>query len=173
MVLLSGLVHRGSKDAADGWVLAFQTSFSEPKNRIIVGAIAGVGFGVFEAQWVLNSIFAQGWSPALIQAGFMGIAGFWERFFTIAFHTASAGLAGWGLARGYGWQFYLITSFIHFLSNYTIILLQKGILSSFSIEIIIAVIAVLLFAAVSWLRWRKEINEQPPLIEKYDACNPS
>jgi RsiW-degrading membrane proteinase PrsW (M82 family) len=161
VILLSGLVQEGAKLLPTVVYWLFKHRAVNPKLGLSIGAMVGVGFGVFEAQWVLNSIFAQGWNPQLINVyGFMGIAGFWERFFTVAFHTASAGLTGWGLARGYGWQFYLVASFIHSLSNYTIVLIQKGILNSFWIEIVIAIMAVALFAAVSWLRWRKEIIQQ-------------
>ncbi len=159
VVLLSGIVQEGAKMLPVIGYWLFKRRSLNPKIGLSVGAIAGVSFGVFEAQWLLNSVFAQGWNISMVQVyGFTGIAAFWERFFTIAFHTASAALTGWGLARGYGWQFYLIASFVHFLSNYTIILLQKGFLTSFPIEIIIAIIAVLLFATVEWLRWRKQAD---------------
>jgi hypothetical protein len=157
VVLLSGLVQEGAKllpVSVHWWSHRRELT---PRFALTLGAMSGVGFGILESQWVLNSIFASGWSFETFQVyGFLGIAGFWERFFTIAFHTSSAALAGWGLSRGYGWQFYLLVSFLHFLLNYTVIFFQKGLISTIQVEIIIAAIGVILYAVVSWLRYRKE-----------------
>jgi RsiW-degrading membrane proteinase PrsW (M82 family) len=156
VVLLSGLVQEGAKLVPVAVFWLFNKRTISPKLGLCVGAMAGAGFGIFEAQWVLNSIFASGWNWSIVQAhGFLGIAGFWERFFTIAFHTASAALIGWGLAKGYGWQFYLLTSSLHFLVNYPVLLLQKGYLTSIQIEIVVAVLASIIYAVVLWLRWRR------------------
>jgi hypothetical protein len=156
VVLLSGLVQEGAKLApvVTYWLTKHRTI--DARLGLTIGALAGAGFGIVEAQWALNSIFAAGWSWQMAQVyGFLGIAGFWERFFSIAFHTSSTALAGWGLSKGHGWQFYLLCSFLHFLTNYTVIFLQKGLINTVQIEIIIAVFASILFAVVLWLRWRK------------------
>jgi RsiW-degrading membrane proteinase PrsW (M82 family) len=159
VVLLSGLIQEGAKllpVSVHWW--SHQRKLT-PRFALTLGAMAGVGFGIFESQWVLNSLFASGWSLSSFQIyGFLAIAGFWERFFTIAFHTASTALAGWGLSRGYGWQFYLLASFLHFLLNYSVIFFQKGVISTLQVEISVAGIAVVLFAVVLWLRYRKENN---------------
>ena len=154
VVLLSGLVQEGAKllPVAAYWL--YKRRSLSPGEGLSLGAMSGAGFGVFEAQWVLNGIFASGWSWAVFQTyGFLGISGFSERFFTVAFHTGSAALAGWGLAKGHGWQFYLLASFLHFLMNYGILLNQKGILDSVQLEIYIYVFAAVLFGFVLWLRW--------------------
>lgn len=156
VVLLSGLIQEGAKFLPVSVYWGIRRRRLSPRFALILGAMAGAGFGIVEGQWVLNSIFASGWSFKIFQIyGFLGIAGFWERFFTIAFHTSSAALAAWGLSRGRGWQFYLLVSFLHFLSNYTVVFFQKGLINTVQIEIIIAVIAVALFAVVSWLRYRR------------------
>jgi hypothetical protein len=55
-----------------------------------MGALVGAGYGVIEAQWLMNAIFAAGFSLGMVSTyGLIVLAGFWERFFTIAFHTAS------------------------------------------------------------------------------------
>jgi RsiW-degrading membrane proteinase PrsW (M82 family) len=157
VVLLSGLVQEGAKLLPVSVYWWIHQRRLAPSFALTLGAMSGVGFGILEGQWVLNSIFASGWSLMTLQIyGFLGIAGFWERFFTIAFHTSSAALAGWGLSRGYGWQFYLLASFLHFLLNYTVIFFQKGLIGTIQVEIIIAVIAVILYAVVSWLRYNEE-----------------
>jgi len=93
--------------------------------------------------------------PGLIVNNDIALLGFWERFFSVAFHIAVAALAGYGLAKRMGWQFYLIASFLHGATNYSVILLQKGLLTSVQVEIYIAVLAAATTAAALWLRWRK------------------
>ena len=87
--------------------------------------------------------------------GFWALAGFWERFFGVAAHIAFSALAGYGLAKGWGWQFYLIASFLHGLLNYSLVLLQAGLFTVVHVEIYAAVLAVLVTAWALWLRWRK------------------
>jgi len=94
----------------------------------------------------------------------MALLGFWERFFTVAAHIAFSALAGYGLARGWGWQFYLIASVLHGLLNYSIVLLQAGLLTTVHVEIYVAVIAVVVTAWALWLRWRKKAATIEPEI---------
>jgi uncharacterized membrane protein YhfC len=129
------------------------------KLGLAIGAVAGAGFGIFEAQWIHNVIFAAGWNWEVVQnSGVIALAGFWERFFTVAFHTAVSALAGYGLAKGWGWQFYLLAAFLHALTNYGAVLFGTGVITIVQVEIYIAVIAVLVTAVVLWLRWRKPVE---------------
>ncbi len=70
-------------------------------------------------------------------------------------HIAISALAGYGLAKRLGWQFYLIASFLHGATNYSTILLQKGLMTGVQVEIYIAVLAVAISATALWLRWRQ------------------
>ena len=156
-ILLSGLVQEGSKlvPVVIYWWRSGKNI--DPKLGLAIGAVAGAGLGVFEAVWVHNNIFASGWSWEAVQTGgLMALAGFWERFFAVAFHIAVSALAGWGLAKGWGWQFYLLASFLHGLLNYSVALLQSGLLTVVHLEIYAAVVAVLVTGGALWLRWRKE-----------------
>ena len=157
-ILLSGLVQEASKLAP---VLFYwwrnKKSFT-PQFGLIAGAVSGAGFGVFEAIWVHNQIFASGWSWAMVgTSGFTALLGFWERFFSVAFHISTSALAGYGLTKRKGWQFYLLASFLHGLTNYGIVLLQSNRLTTIQEEIYIAVLAVGISAVVILLRWRKTI----------------
>jgi RsiW-degrading membrane proteinase PrsW (M82 family) len=155
-IFLSGLVQEGAKLVPV--VVYWQRSGRniDPKLGLAIGAVAGAGFGIFEAQWALNAIFASGWTWAAVQAGgFWALAGFWERFFAVAAHIAFSALAGYGLAKGWGWQFYLIASALHALLNYSVVLFQTGLLAGLHTEIYIAVVAVAVTAWALWLRWRK------------------
>jgi len=155
-ILLSGLVQEGAKmvPMVVWWWRSGKNI--DPKLGLAIGAIAGVGFGVFEAVWAHCRIFAAGWTLQALQTdGFIAIAGFWERFFAVGLHIAASALVGYGLARGKGWQFYLIAAFLHALMNYSVVLLQKGIFTVVQMETYAAIVAVLVTASVLWLRWRK------------------
>jgi len=164
-ILLSGLVQEGSKLVPV--VVYWQRSGKniDPKLGLAIGAVAGAGFGIFEAQWALNDIFASGVTWEAVQSGgFMALiyGGFWERFFTVAAHIAFSALAGYGLAKGWGWQFYLIAAVLHGLLNYSVILFYSGLLTILHAEIYIAIIAVLVTAWALWLRWRKKAATAEP-----------
>jgi len=156
IILLSGLVQEGSKlvpVVAYWWCKGRNI---DPKLGLAIGAVAGLGFGVFEAVWAHNTIFAAGWSWEAVQTqGLVALAPFWERFFTVALHTAMSALAGYGLAKGWGWQFYLLASFLHAFNNYSVVLLQSGLFTIAHVEIFVAVWAMLVTGAALWLRWRK------------------
>jgi RsiW-degrading membrane proteinase PrsW (M82 family) len=173
-ILVSGLVQEGAKMApvvAWWWRSGHNI---DPRLGLAIGAIAGAGFGIFEAFWAHGRIFAAGWTiHALSADGFLGIAGFWERFFAIGFHIASSSLAGYGLARGKGWQFYLIASGLHALLNYSVVFLQKGYLTIVQLEVYVAVVAVAVAAWALLLRWGRWTNpeamETPGAIAPPDA----
>ena len=166
LVLLSGLVQEGAKLVPIVVYWGRSGKSIDPKLGLAIGAVAGAGFGIFEAQWAHNAIFASGWTWELVQTyGFWALAGFWERFFGVAAHIALSALAGYGLARGWGWQFFLIASFLHGLINYGAVLFQAGLLTVVHVEICVAVLAVLLTAWALWLRWRKTAAPAEPPIE--------
>lgn len=156
-VLLSGLVQEGSKLVP---VIVWwwrEGKSVDPKVGLVVGAVAGAGFGIFETYWLLNYLFATGWTWETVATGGIGtLMPFWERFFTVAFHIAVSALAGYGLAKGLGWQFYLIASGLHALVNYSVILAQAGVFLATQAEIYIAMVALLVTLTVIWLRWREE-----------------
>ncbi len=155
-ILLSGLVQEGSKlvPVVVYWWRSGRNI--DPKLGLAIGAVAGAGLGIFEAQWVHNTIFASGWSwEAVETGGVVALAGFWERFFTVGFHIAVSALAGYGLARGWGWQFYLLATFLHGFLNYSVVALHSGLITVIQVEIFAAGWATLVTAGVLWLRWRK------------------
>jgi RsiW-degrading membrane proteinase PrsW (M82 family) len=161
-ILLSGLVQEGSKlvPVVVYWWRSGRNI--DPKLGLAIGAVAGLGLGVFEAVWVHNTVFAFGWTWEAVQTGgLVALAPFWERFFTVAAHIAFSALAGYGLAKGWGWQFYLLAAFLHGLLNYSVVLLQSGLFTIVHVEIFVAVWAVLVTGGALWLRWRKtaELSE--------------
>jgi RsiW-degrading membrane proteinase PrsW (M82 family) len=170
-ILLSGLVQEGAKvvPMVVWWWRSGRNI--DPKLGLAIGAIAGAGFGIFEAVWVHGRMFAAGWTLEAIQTdGFLGIAGFWERFFAVGFHIAASALVGYGLAKGKGWQFYLIAAVLHGLMNYCVVFLQKGYLTIVQVETWVAVVAVIVTAVVLLLRWGRR-EEEPS--EPAEAVKPT
>jgi len=155
-ILLTGLVQGGSKLVPVVVYWWRKGRSIDPKLGLAIGAVAGLGLGVLEAVWVHNSIFASGWGWEAVQTGgLMALAPFWERFFAVAAHIAFSALAGWGLAKGWGWQLYLVVAFLHAYLNYSAILLHAGLFTVGDVEIYAAVVAALVTAVALWLRWRK------------------
>jgi RsiW-degrading membrane proteinase PrsW (M82 family) len=162
-ILLSGLVQEGAKMVPMVvWWWRSGRNIS-PRLGLAIGAIAGAGFGIFEAVWVHNRLFAAGWTvQALQQHGFLGIAGFWERFFAIGLHISASALAGYGLAKGKGWQFYLIAAGLHALLNYGVLFVHRGDFTIVQVETWVAVGAVIAGTwalLLRWGRWSKETEE--------------
>jgi RsiW-degrading membrane proteinase PrsW (M82 family) len=163
-VLISGLVQEGAKVVPVVVYWGRSGRNIDPKLGLVVGAVAGAGFGIFETQYFHGLIFASGWTWATVQTyGLVAILGFWERFFAIAAHIAFSALAGYGLAKGWGWQFYLIASVLHAGLNYGAVLYQTGHLSPLYTEIYIAAIALAVTAWALWLRWRKTAAPAEPV----------
>jgi RsiW-degrading membrane proteinase PrsW (M82 family) len=156
-ILLSGLVQEGAKLVPIVLYWRREGKNLDPKPGLAIGAVAGAGFGAFEAQWVHNTALASGWSWEAVQTGgLMALAPFGERFFVVAAHTAFSALAGYGLAKGKGWQFYLIASCLHAFLNYSAVLLVGGVLTSVvQLEIYVIVYALSVTGLALWLRWRK------------------
>jgi len=155
-ILLSGLVQEGSKLVPVVIYWWRKGRNIDPKLGLAIGAVAGAGLGIFEAQWVHNTILASGWTWEAVQTGgVVALAGFWERFFAVALHIGMSALAGYGLAKGWGWQFYLLASFLHAVNNYCVVLFQSGLFTVIHVEIYAAVVALLVTGGALWLRWRK------------------
>ena len=158
-ILFSGLVQEAAKL---GPVIFYRwtTERNMPvRLGLMMGAISGAGFGIFEAVWIHNTIFAGGWNWGLVEShGYIAFLGFFERFSAVGFHIAVSALAGYGLVRGRGWQFYLIAALLHSILNYSVVLIQKDIFNAVQLELYALVLTFAVTAVVLWLRWKK--NEQ-------------
>ena len=175
-ILLSGLVQEGSKMVPMVFYWRRKGRNITPRMGLIIGAVAGLGFGVFEVIWVHNTVFAAGWNWGMVESGgVMGLAVFWERFFAVAFHIAASALAGYGLAKGWGWQAYLVASGLHAALNYGIVLFSFGVFGTVGLEIYVAVGAVLVTAAALWLRWRRtaELTPVEPIPPQTPGAEPA
>jgi RsiW-degrading membrane proteinase PrsW (M82 family) len=155
-MFLWGLVREGFKLLPVVGYWWYEGKGIDPKLGLVVGAISGAGFGILESQWTLNYIIASGWSWDAVQIqGITVLAGFSESFFMVGIHIASCALAGWGLARGWGWQFYLLAAFIYLVPNYSYVLTTKELITGGQAELLIAVWALVVTGVALWLRERK------------------
>lgn len=155
-ILMSGLVQEGAKLLPIVIYWRRESRSIGPKLGLAIGAVAGAGFGIFEAQWAHNIILASTniWT-ALETRGVVALFGFWERFSVVAAHTAFSALAGYGLANGKGWQFYLVAAFLHSFLNYGVVLVASGTFTILQLEIYVFIYALSVTAWALWLRWRK------------------
>jgi RsiW-degrading membrane proteinase PrsW (M82 family) len=158
LILYSGLVQEGSKLVPVVIYWWRKGKSIDPKLGLVIGAVAGLGFGIFEAVWIHNTVFISNWSweTAMTAGLFWTLIPFLERFFIVAFHTAASAIAGWGLAKGKGWQFYLIVSFAHAVLNYSTIIFRTGLLNQLELEIFIIICTLIITAVALWLRYRKQ-----------------
>lgn len=159
-ILFSGLVQEGAKLLPVVFIWSRSKKTISPRTGLLFGAVSGLGFGVFEAVWIHNSVFISGWElgPTAATAGILlALLPFWERFFTVAFHAAASAIAGWGLARGRGWQFYLISSSAHAVLNYSVVLYSKGYFDQLQVSFYVAALSAAAAAAALCLRFKKDI----------------
>lgn len=154
-VLLSGLVQEAAKLLPTLAYIKWRRP-KEAKTAVMIGAIAGAGFGIFEAQWALNIVFASGWTWGWVQTlGFQALLSFWERFFAVPLHIGLTAIAAYGVFKGRWWQFYLLAAFLHAFTNYSAVLLTGGYLTPVQVEIYLTIVALGTVALALWFRWRR------------------
>ena len=155
-LLFTGLVQEGLKLVPALVYRKYERPISD-RDALTLGAVAGAGFGIFEAAWILNTVFAQGFTWAMVQLqGWQALIPFWERFSTIAFHTGATALAIYGWNKGKGWQIYLLVALLHIILNYGVVLLAAQVLTIMQMEIYALGGAIAAIAPAYWLRWRRQ-----------------
>jgi RsiW-degrading membrane proteinase PrsW (M82 family) len=156
-IFIFGLVWEGAKLLPVGVYWWRKNREIEPKLGLLIGVAAGAGFGILQAQWTMNYFIANfNWSWQLVQAkGFPALTGFWESFFVLGLNVASTALAGWGVAKGWGWKFYLLAGFIYLVTNYNTVLVHYNLVSATQSQLIIATWALIVVGVTLWLRERK------------------
>jgi RsiW-degrading membrane proteinase PrsW (M82 family) len=157
LAIVAGIVQEGAKLIPPVIYWLLQKRDVSTRLMIIIGAIAGAGFGIFEAQWIHNMYFAVGWNWAILQdQGLITLIPFVERFIIVAFHTGACALTCYGLAKGPGWLYYLIIALVHAVIEYGNYLILSNVLPFAVIEIYITVLSFLIIAVALWLRWKKQ-----------------
>ncbi|NLI11638.1 MAG: PrsW family intramembrane metalloprotease [Peptococcaceae bacterium] len=139
-VLIGGYSQESAKiiPLVINWI--FKKKNMSTKEGLIAGAVSGAGFGVFEAQWMLNRLFSAGWTWADVsEKGIIALIPFWERFFAVGGHIAFSALVGYGISKGKGWRFFLLAGLLHATLNYSAFLLRAGLLTFIHVELWVAI----------------------------------
>jgi len=156
-IFIVGLVWEGAKLVPVGVYWWRKNRKIEPKLGLLIGAVAGAGFGLLQAQWTINYFIREtnwNWQLAQIE-GFPAMIGFWESFFILGLNVASTALAGWGVAKGWGWKFYLLAGFVYLVTNYNIVLASYELVSATQAQFLIATWALIVVGVTLWLREKK------------------
>jgi RsiW-degrading membrane proteinase PrsW (M82 family) len=170
LILITAVVSEGAKMLPVFVYWLFRRKTMTPAQGLAVGAIAGAGFAVFESQWLLNSNFAAGFAWSMVsQYGVPALSGFIERFFTTAFLIATASLVGYGLAKGRGWQFYVLVTGLHLLLTYSALFIYQGLMTTIQRDLIVAFIAIITFGVILWLSWQSREVNKPPVSPVNDS----
>jgi RsiW-degrading membrane proteinase PrsW (M82 family) len=165
IVLIMGLVQEGAKMLPIVFWWWWSGKKIDPKLGLAIGALAGAGFGIFQAVYAHNQVFTAGWTWNELQFGiWQGILPFWDQLWWVAGHIAISALAGYGLAKGKGWQFYLLASALHSILLYLKVLYSQGTLDITQVEVLLAGVVALITLLVLWLRWRKDKGELEPVV---------
>ena len=170
IVLIAGIVQEAAKIAPVFFFRQRNKDEFTPQLGLIAGAVAGAGFGIFEAIWKLNLILptigifnsystilsSVGFkSLQIILLGFTPIMGIFGSIYSVVFHIAASALVGYGLAKHRGWQFYLLAVLLNDLINFGAFLAYLRRISMIEGIIWVSVPLVLVTVFALWLRWHK------------------
>jgi hypothetical protein len=67
---------------------------------------------------------------------------------------------GYGLAKGKGWQFFIIGSVLHIAVNFLVLPYRKGSFTFNQVEIYLAGATALITLVVLWLRWGQKYDDE-------------
>jgi hypothetical protein len=164
IVLVIGLVQEGAKMIP---MLFWRTGDEKPDIRfsMMIGAVAGAGYGIFEAFYSYNQVFKTGWGWSNVTTGgITALLPFWIYFWMIACHIGISVLVGYGLGKGKGGGFYVLAAFLHALVSYAAILATIGNITGNQLGIIIAAAGIIIIGISLWLRWRKYEEAEPDTV---------
>ncbi|MDD5338813.1 MAG: hypothetical protein PHG35_05330 [Dehalococcoidales bacterium] len=159
LVVVIALVQEGAKLIP---MLFWRAGSNKPdvKTWVAIGAIAGAGFGIFEAFNSLAIIFGSGWTwGAVSAAGFTGLLPVWLCFWTVAYHIGITAIIGYGMAKGSGGGYYMLAVLLHAAFAYLNVLVVNGNMSSDLLGVILAIGAAIIIAISYWLSNRKYSDE--------------
>jgi hypothetical protein len=164
IVLVIGLVQEGAKMVP---MLFWRTGDEKPDIRfsMMIGAVAGAGYGIFEAFYSYNQVFKAGWGWSdVTTGGITQLLPFWIYFWMIACHIGISALLGYGLGKGKGGVFYALAAFLHALLSYAAILASNGYITGNQLGIITAAAGIIIIGLSLWLRWRKFGESTPAAV---------
>jgi len=147
-----------------------------PKTGLIIGAMAGAGFGIFGAVFAHNQAFIAHWTwSEFHRNAWQALLPFWDTFWSVAAQAGISALVGYGLAKGKGWQSYLGATVLHAAMLYFRVLYAKypNTFNENRVEITLAGVTALVMLVVIYLRWRKDDAELAPMVTEPPAAPPA
>jgi RsiW-degrading membrane proteinase PrsW (M82 family) len=161
-LVISGFVQEGAKMVPMAIYWGYKGRAITPKMGLAIGAMAGAGFGIFEATWAHSQTFLAGWTWDVVRYSGLaeGLLPFWDRFWAVALHISISALVGYGLAKGKGWQFFIIGSVLHIAVNFLVLPYRKGTFTFNQVEIYLAGATALIMLVVLWLRWGQKYDDE-------------
>lgn len=156
-VLISGLTREGAKLVPVLLVRLRRGGKLESLEGLLLGAAAGAGFGILEAQWVHNSLIASGWGAETLRVnGLLALLPLWERFIMLGLQVGLGALAGYSLGKGRGWSGWLLAAFIHALANFSTYLIAGKLVSTLAVEIYLTAASAVLAVVMLSIRWERK-----------------
>jgi hypothetical protein len=161
MAIISGLIVQGVLLIPVLYYRLNKPDEFKPRFGLMVGALSGAIFGMVQA-YMLFSKFVEIGIVSISQANPLSLLAFYETFIGIALYAGATALVGFGLAKGKGWQAFLIFAGVNAIYDYVSLLLAAKALSLLVTEIIIAVLALGCIGLALWLYWKKTRTEEKP-----------
>jgi hypothetical protein len=125
-----------------------------PRFGLMVGALAGAVLGMIQAYMLFGKLVEIG-IGSVLAANPLTYLAFFERFLGVALFAGTTALVGYGLAKGKGWQAYLIMSAVHFVYTYCSLLLAAKVLNLPATEVILSLLSLAAIGLALWLYWKK------------------
>jgi RsiW-degrading membrane proteinase PrsW (M82 family) len=173
-MLFIGLVEEGAKLVPVLFYWWGSKRSLTPKFGLMLGAVSGAGFGIFETinKINMNSVYRWNWSAVGV-----GHSGILSSVTSIIFHTASTALLGYGLTKRKAWLYFMIVVLAHGFGDYVSIILQpNNRLTTIQADLLIGILLLAITIVVLWLRWHKPkeipMDDAPAIIPDINPQTP-
>lgn len=131
-----------------------------PRFGLMVGALSGAVFGMMLSFSLFSKFVEIGIATALSHP--VSYLSFVERFFAVALFAGTTALCGYGLAKGKGWQAYLIFAGVLCVYQYISLLMSAKMFDLWATEIIMTLLSAAAAGLALWLYWKKTKPEEIP-----------
>jgi hypothetical protein len=159
MAIISGLVLQGVLLVPVFYYWLNRQGEFNPRYALMVGALSGAIFGAFQA-YNLFSKFVEIGIASIFQANPITYLAFMDTFFAVAFFAGCTALAAYGLAKGKGWQAYLIFAGVNVVYDYISLLMSAKVIPLWGAEVIVTLMGAAAGGLALWLYWKKTRTEE-------------
>ncbi|OGO15658.1 MAG: hypothetical protein A2Z02_01110 [Chloroflexi bacterium RBG_16_48_7] len=161
MAIISGLILQGVLLIPVIYYRLNRPDEFTPRFGLMVGALSGAAFGILQAYSLFSKFVEIGLVP-ILQANPISYLAFVDTFFAVALFAGTTALAGYALAKGKGWQAYLIFAGVNAVYDYISLIMSAKIISLWAAEAIVTLLALAAIGLALWLYWKKTRTEEKP-----------